>query len=102
MIGVNNAINFVIALVKFIKSLRLSSKYLQDESGELQFSSVAGKGCNPRSCFVRVLYSFDAAPDIAVKLTLERLVICSLVDIRKTGEESGQGCNGRVDSPVVG
>jgi hypothetical protein len=86
-IGVNHAV----ALVKFIKSLRLSSKYLQDGIRRDTFSSAAAEGCDHRSCFVRVLHSFDAAPNIAVKLTVERLAICLLVDIRKTGEESEEG-----------
>ena len=59
----------VTAPVKLIKSLRFSSKYLQDEIRDLHLSSAAAKGCDPRSCFVRV-YSFDAAPNVAFKLTL--------------------------------
>jgi len=60
------------------------------ESGELEFSNAAANGCVSRSCFVSVLHSFDAASNIAVKLAVERSVVCLLVDIVECGSRDGK------------
>ena len=66
------------------------------ESGELEFSNAAAKGCVCRSCFVSVLYSFDAASNIAVKLAVERSLVCLLVDIAAAGVRNVEEWNGWV------
>ncbi len=101
-IGVNIAINLSSPLQNLSNACACVRNIFKTESGELQFSSAAAKECLPKSCFVRVLYSFDAASNIAVKLAVERSIIRLLVDIGKVGKRSEEGCNGRVNSSVVG
>lgn len=49
---------------------------LKMESSELLLLSSSGAcGCVRRSCPVRVLYLFDAASNVAVKLVAEGLVV---------------------------
>ena len=57
-------------------------------------SNAAANGCVSRSCFVRVLYSLDAASNIAMKLAVERSVAWSVVwlfvDIGEAGLKYGE------------
>ena len=77
IIGANQ---LVIALVKLIEG-KLCARFrytIMAESGESGISNAAANGCISRSCFVSVLYSFDAASDIAVKVVAEvgYLLVC--------------------------
>jgi hypothetical protein len=85
MIGVNHAINVSSPLRNLSKAWACFRNTFMTESGELEFSNAAANGCVCRSCFVSVLYSFDAASNIAVKLAVERSVVCLLVDIGEAG-----------------
>lgn len=51
------------------------------DSGELLRSSSVTNGCVPRFCPVRLLYSFDATSNIAVKLAVEGSAVELLADI---------------------
>ena len=46
-----------------------------------QVSSCAAKGCASRSCSVTLWYSFKAAFNIAVKLSVEGQIVGLLLDI---------------------
>jgi hypothetical protein len=74
-IGVNHAINLSSPLQNLSKACACFRNTLMTESGELEFSNAAANGCVSRSCFVSVLYLFDAASNIAVKLVVERSVV---------------------------
>jgi hypothetical protein len=90
MIGVNHAINLSSPLQNLSKAWACFRNTFMTESGEIEFSNAAANGCVSRSCFVSVLYSFDAASNMAMKLAVERSVVCLLVDIGKwkmKGEE---------------
>lgn len=71
------------------------------EPGELEFSNAAVNGCISKFCFVSVLYSFNAASNIAVKLAVERSVVRLPVDIVEAENERGEGWNGRMGWLVV-
>jgi hypothetical protein len=49
--------------------------------GELLRSSSVANGCVPKFCPVRLLYSFDAASNIAVRLAAEGSAVGLLADI---------------------
>lgn len=51
------------------------------DPGELLWSSSVANGCVPRLCPVKLLYLFDAASNIAVKLTVEGSAVGLLADI---------------------
>ena len=89
--GVNHAINLSSPLRNLLKACDCFSNMFMTESGEFEFSNVIANGCVCRSCFVRVLYSFDAASNIAVKLAVERLVVRLVADIGEAGFELGLG-----------
>jgi hypothetical protein len=74
-IGVNHAINVSSRLRNLSKACACFRNTFMTESGELEFSNAAANGCVSRSCFRSVLYSFDAASNIAVKLAVERSVV---------------------------
>jgi hypothetical protein len=88
-IGVNHAINLSPPFRNLLKACACFRNTLMTESGELEFSNAAANGCVSISCFVSVLYSFDAASNIAVKLAVERSVVWLLVDIGGGGGKSG-------------
>lgn len=71
------------------------------ELGELEFSNAAINGCVSKSCFVSVLYSSDAASNIAVKLAVERSVVGLPVDIGEVRVERGEEWNGHMGWLVV-
>ena len=73
-IGVNLAINLSSPLRNVSKACACFRNSFMTESGELEFANAAANGCVSRSCFVSVLYSFDAASNIAVKLAVESSV----------------------------
>ena len=74
-IGVNHVINLSSPLRNLSKACACFRKTFMTESGESEFSKATANGCVSRSCFVSVLYSFDAASNIAVKLAVERSVV---------------------------
>ena len=74
-IGVNHAINLSSPFRNLLKACACVRNTSKTESGELEFPNAAANGCVPRSCLVRVLYSFAAASNIAVKLAEERSVV---------------------------
>jgi hypothetical protein len=84
-IGVNHVINLSSPLRNLSKACACFRNIFITESAELEFSNARENGCVSRSCFVSVLYSFDAASNIAVKLAEERSVVWLLVDIREAG-----------------
>ena len=83
--GVNHAINLSSPLRNFSKAWACFWNIFMTESGELEFSNAAANGCVSKSCLVSVLYSFDAASNIAVKLAVERSVTWLVVDIGEVG-----------------
>src|SRR6266699_2215009 len=85
MIGANHAINLSSPLRNLSKACACFRNTFMTESGELEFSNAAANGCVSRSCFVSVLYSCDAASNIAVKLVVEMSVVWLLVDIGGAG-----------------
>ena len=92
--GVNQAINLSSPLRKLSKARDCFRNTFMTESGESEFSNAAANGCVSKSCFVSDLYSFEAASNIAVKLAVERSVVCLLVDIveAKAGGEEWDRC----------
>src|SRR6266576_4000351 len=88
-IGVNHVINLSSPLRNLLKACACFRNTFMTESGDLEFSNAAANGCVSRSCFVSVLYSFEAASNIAVKLAVERSVIRLLVDIGEAGMGNG-------------
>jgi hypothetical protein len=74
-IGDMYVINLSSPLRNLSKACACFRNTFMTESGELEFSNAAANGCVSRSCFVCVLYSFDAASNIAVKLAVERSVV---------------------------
>ena len=97
--GVNHAINLSSPLQNSSKACAWVRNISKTESGEVEFANAAAKGCVPRSCLVRVLYSFAAVSNIAVKLAMEGSVVWLLVDIGKTEVEKwgAQPSSGLVD-----
>src|SRR5712691_2649559 len=101
-IGFNHAINLSSPLRNLSKAWACFRNTFMTESGELELSNSAASGCVCRSCFVSVLYSFDAASNIAVKLAVERSVVWLLVDIGEAGFGNGEEWNRCVVWWVVG
>ena len=95
--GVNHAINLSSPLRNLSKARDCFRNIFMTESGESEFSNAAANGCVSKSCFVSVLYSFEAASNIAVKLAVERSVVCLFVDIMEAGEGREEEWNRCVD-----
>ena len=74
-IGVSQVINLLSPLRNLSKTCACFWNTSKTELGELEFSNAAAKGCDAKFCPVRVLYSFDAAPNIAVKLAEEGPIV---------------------------
>ena len=89
-IGVNHSINLSSSFRNLSKACACFRNIFTTESGELEFSNARANGCVSRSCFVSVLYSFDAASNIAVKLAVERSVVCLHEDIGEVGVGRGE------------
>ena len=97
-IGVNDLIRLSSPLRNLSRACACFRNTAKMESGELLLlSSSEANGCVRRSCPVRVLYLFDAASNIAVKLVAEGLVVWLVVDIWKSQWES-KPTEGALDS----
>src|SRR6267154_2045286 len=96
-IGVNHAINLLSPLRNLSKACACFRNTFMTESGELEFLNAAANGCVSRSCFVSILYSFDAASNIALQLVVERSVVWLLVDIGDAGVGNGEEWNRCLD-----
>ena len=79
--GVNHVINLSSPLRNLSKAWACFRNTSKTEYGELELSRARATGCVPRSCPVRVLYSFDAASNIAVNLGVEESLVRLLSDI---------------------
>jgi len=79
--GVNDFINLSLPLQNLWRACACFRNTPKVDSGELLRSSSAANGCVPRFCPVRLLYSSDAASNIAVKLAVEGSAVGSRADI---------------------
>lgn len=93
--GVNDFINLSSPLRNLSRACACFRNTPKIVSGELLLSSSVTNGCVSRSCPVRILYSFDAASNIAVKLAVEGSVVCWLADIWESPTAVGSERDGQ-------
>ena len=98
--GVNDFINLSSPLRNLSRACACFRNTPRIESGEsLLLSSSVANGCVRRSCPVRVLYSFDAASNIAVKMA-EGSLVWLLADMWESAMGSERGGWHRVEVQV--